>query len=157
VSEEVRRARRAERAALQILRHSLGQRTPRARLREFKRRVAELPEDIRGATETLLVYQETLIGMVNAPESVARRDRIGLAVTGAVFMLILLAVALFVPSPTAFQERVFVIVLAVAAAAAGAFLPGTISVEGYHPSAKVRAAGAIAFAVFILLFYRFLI
>jgi hypothetical protein len=93
---------------------------------------------------------------INEPAKAARRDRIGLAIAGGVFVLLRLG-SDYIPSPTRFQERTFVVALALAAGAAGGFVPGAIAVEGKRPSVAVRATGAIALAVFIIiLFYRFI-
>jgi hypothetical protein len=90
------------------------------------------------------------------PAKAARRDRIGLAIAGGVFVLLRL-ISDYIPSPTRFLERTFVIALALAAGAAGGFIPGAIAVEGKRPSVGVRATGAIGLAVFIIiLFYRFI-
>jgi len=63
----------------------------------------------------------------------------------------------YIPSPTRFQERAFVIALALVAEAVGGFIPGAIEVKGKRPSVAVRATGAIGLAVFIIiLFYRFI-
>ena len=93
---------------------------------------------------------------INEPAKAARRDRIGLAIAGGLFLLLRLS-SDHIPSPTRFQERTFVIALALAAGAVGGFVPGAIAVEGKRPSIAVRATGAIGLAVFIiLLFYRFI-
>jgi hypothetical protein len=91
---------------------------------------------------------------IDEPVKAARRDRLGLAVAGGVFLLVRLG-SDYNPSPTRFQERTFVVALALAAGAAGGFVPGAIAVDGKRPSVAVRATGAIGLAVFIIiLFYR---
>jgi len=93
---------------------------------------------------------------INGPAKAARRDRIGLAIAGGVFILLRLS-SDYIPSPTRFKERTFVIALALAAGAAGGFAPGVIAAEGKRPSVAVRATGAIGLVVFIIfVFYRFL-
>lgn len=90
------------------------------------------------------------------PAKAARRDRIALAIAGGVFVLLRL-ISDYIRSPTRFLERMFVIALALAAGAAGGFIPGAIAVEGKRPSVRIRATGAIGLAVFIvILFYRFI-
>jgi hypothetical protein len=42
---------------------------------------------------------------MNAPADAARRDKIGSASAGAVFVLLILTLAIFLPDPTPFQER----------------------------------------------------
>jgi hypothetical protein len=94
--------------------------------------------------------------VINQPAQAARRDRIGLAIAGGVFVLLRLG-SDYIPSPTRLQERTIVVALALAAGAAGGFVPGAIAVEGTRPSVAVRATGAIGLAVvIIILFYRFI-
>jgi len=101
----------------------------------------------------------TIVRLMNAIQKAAkaaRRDRIGLAIAGGVFVLLRLS-SDYIPSPTRFKERTFIIVLALAAGAAGGFAPGVIAEEGRRPSVAVRATGATGLAMFIIiLFYRFL-
>jgi hypothetical protein len=98
----------------------------------------------------------TLMNGIHEPAKAARRDRIGLAIAGGVFLLLRLS-SDYIPGPTRFQQRTFVIALAVAAGAAGGFIPGAIALEGKRPSVAVRATGAIGLAVFIIIwFYRFI-
>ena len=90
------------------------------------------------------------------PAKAARRDRIGLAIAGGMFVLLRLS-SDYIPSPTRFKERTFVIALALAAGTAGGFAPGVIAEAGTRPSVAVRATVALGLAVFIIiLFYRFL-
>ena len=100
--------------------------------------------------------QATLMNAINEAAKAARRDRIGLAIAGGVFVLLRLS-SDYIPSPSRFQERTFVIALALAAGAAGGFVPGATAAEGKRPSVAVRATGAIGLAVLIIiLFYRFI-
>ena len=93
---------------------------------------------------------------INEPARAARRDRIGLAIASGVFVLLRLS-SDYIPGPTRFEQRAFVIALALAAAAVGGLAPGVIAREGTRPSVAVRATGAIGLAVFIIiLFYRFI-
>ena len=93
---------------------------------------------------------------INKAAKAARRDRIGLAVAGGLFVVLRLS-SDYIPSPTRPQVRMFVIALALAAGAVGGFIPGAIAIEGKRPSVAVRATGAIGLAVFIIiLFYRFI-
>jgi hypothetical protein len=78
-------------------------------------------------------------------------ERWAVFVTGVVFLLLLLAVAIFFPNPTNFQLFVFQTVIAVAAAGFAVFLPGAINIEvPILRAAGVRAVGALA--VFVLVF-----
>ena len=64
---------------------------------------------------------------------------------GVVFVIVLLAMAIFFPNPTAFQYTIFRSVLSLAAAGVAAMIPGfiTISISNW-----LRAGGALAvFAV----------
>lgn len=133
-------------------------RTPSERLQELQEQLKLLPVEIRSAVEMLVAWEEGLMSDLHSDKTVARRDRIGLSVSGAIGLFLLLGIAIAIPDPSDFQERVFIIVLGIAGAAAGAFLPGAINVEGgYRPTVWVRAGGAIGFAVFLILVYRFLL
>jgi hypothetical protein len=68
--------------------------------------------------------------------------------SGIVFLVVLLAIAFAVPNPTDFQYTVFRIVLALAAAAFAATIPGFIHVD--MPN-LARASGAIA--VFVIVYF----
>lgn len=68
--------------------------------------------------------------------------------SGIVFLIILLALAIAIPNPTPFQYTVFRIVLALAAAAFAATIPGFLEVT---VSGIARATGAIA--VFLIVFF----
>ncbi len=67
---------------------------------------------------------------------------------GVVFVVALLALAFFVPNPTAFQYLVFRVVLALAAAGVAAMVPGFIE---FDISKWLRAGGALA--VFLIVFF----
>ena len=69
-------------------------------------------------------------------------------VFGVVFVVVLLAVAFFVPNPTAFQYTVFRIVLALAAAGVAAMIPGFLAV---NISTWLRAGGALA--IFVIVYF----
>ena len=63
-------------------------------------------------------------------------------------VLLLLSIAIFIPNPTEFQLFVFRIVLALAAGAFGALIPGFIEVEFKN---WLRAGGALA--LFAIVFF----
>ena len=67
---------------------------------------------------------------------------------GIIFVIALLALALFVPDPTPFQYIVFRVVLALAAAGVAAMIPGFLQVE---IGAWLRAGGALA--VFVVVYF----
>jgi hypothetical protein len=138
--------------ALEIVRHVHEQPDAKSRLATFKADVAKLNGQHRSAVLTLITLNEELVMATVGPQQ--RRDRLGLAIAGAVFLLLLMGIAIFIPSPTCFQERVFAVVLAISGAAAVAFLPGAIAIEAaWAQNLVVRAVGAVAFAVFVLSFY----
>lgn len=67
-------------------------------------------------------------------------------VTGVVFLITLLIVAIFIPNPSDFQFFVFRVVLALAAGAFGAVIPGFIRANVRN---WVRAGGAVALFVIV--------
>jgi hypothetical protein len=75
-------------------------------------------------------------------------QKIAVFAFGIIFILVMLALALFVPNPTSFQYLVFRVVLSLAAAGVAAMLPGFVEVE---ISKWIRAGGALA--VFLIVFF----
>ena len=75
-------------------------------------------------------------------------ERIVAFVFGVVFVLIILALAIWKPNPSSFQYTVFRIVLALAAAGVAAMLPGFVefTIPGW-----IRAGGALA--VFLIVYF----
>ncbi len=71
-------------------------------------------------------------------------------IAGTLFLVALLIIVLVVECPTPAQERIFLVILALAAAAFAATIPGFITVEIKHPIA-VSAGGALA--VFVIVFF----
>ena len=71
---------------------------------------------------------------------------------GVVFVVALVALAIFFPKPTTFQYNVFRIVLALAAAGVAAMIPGFIDLN-LSPTAEltIRAGGALA--VFVMVYF----
>ncbi|EAR61994.1 hypothetical protein [Neptuniibacter caesariensis] len=67
---------------------------------------------------------------------------------GVIFVIAILVIAIFIPSPKPFQYEVFKIVLAIATAGVAAFIPGFLNVQ---VGSWVRAGGAIA--VFVIVFF----
>ena len=71
-------------------------------------------------------------------------------VFGVLFVLVLLAIAIFIPNPTKFQEFVFRVVLSLAAAGVGAALPGFLHVKmPLWGKGLISAGGALALFVVI--------
>jgi hypothetical protein len=82
----------------------------------------------------------------------ANWERVTAISAGLVFLVALLAIAAFVPNPTPFQEFVFRVVLAIAAAAFGSTIPGLLEVDiGAGGKFAIRAAGALALFVTVFL------
>jgi hypothetical protein len=75
-------------------------------------------------------------------------SRVAVFAFGVAFIITLLVLAAKYPNPTSFQYTVFRIVLALAAAGIGAFLPGFLDVQ---VSTSIRAGGALA--VFIVVYF----
>ena len=71
---------------------------------------------------------------------------------GAVFIVVLLVLAVFIPEPTDTQYATFKIILAVAAAGVGGVLAGFIHVDGTLEQFSVRAGGALALFVIVFFF-----
>ena len=67
-------------------------------------------------------------------------------VIGVFFISVLLVLAVFIPEPTAFQNFVFRVVLALAAGALGAIIPGFLNVQY---KGLWRAGGAVALFVLV--------
>ena len=78
-----------------------------------------------------------------------KSTQIAIAFTfGVMFLVTLILLAIFFPTPTPFQYTVFRVVLALAAAGAAAMIPGFLQV---NLSDWIRAGGAIA--VFVVVFF----
>lgn len=67
---------------------------------------------------------------------------------GVVFVIVLVLVALTLPSPTEFQQLIFRIVLALAAAGIGALIPGLLTIRIKN---LLRAGGALG--VFVVVYF----
>jgi hypothetical protein len=91
---------------------------------------------------------------MNAPADAARREKIGAASAGAVFVLLISQSRSSLPDPTPFQETSVRHSTRTRRRAVGDFLPGAIAVAGKCPGVTIRATGAIGFAVFVILIYR---
>jgi hypothetical protein len=72
----------------------------------------------------------------------------GAGASGAIFLILIVAIALFVPNPSPFQYNVFRIVLALAAGAFAALIPGFLEIE--IPN-WLKAGGALG--VFVIVFF----
>lgn len=77
-----------------------------------------------------------------------RNQRLGAFLFGIIFVICLLALAVFFPTPTPFQYMVFKTVLSLAAAGVAAMIPGFLQV---NVSGWIRAGGALA--VFVIAYF----
>ncbi|HTG34132.1 MAG TPA: hypothetical protein VLB76_14485 [Thermoanaerobaculia bacterium] len=77
-----------------------------------------------------------------------RSERLAAFAFGVIFVIVLLALALFVSNPTPFQYIVFRVVLALAAAGVAAMIPGFLQIQ---IAQWIRAGGALA--VFVIVFF----
>ena len=75
-------------------------------------------------------------------------ERVVAFVFGVVFVIAIIALAIWKPNPSPFQYTVFRIVLALAAAGVAAMLPGFIE---FTVSGWIRAGGALA--VFVIVYF----
>ena len=121
--------------------------SPDKRLVELKRQVAAITDaDHRWAVETMVLATEDIMTQASN-----RSDKIGLLCFAAGTLVIMLALALFVPMPTPFQLLVFRVCLSLGAGGAAWFIPGTLNVSFKYRSFAVRATGALAFAAIVYL------
>lgn len=96
---------------------------------------------------------------INKDSAISATDRqnihfgYGAVAFGVVFVITLLALAVIFPEPTNYQQDIFRIVLALAAAGIGAMLPGALSISfAPLPNAAIQAGGAIALFVIVYFF-----
>lgn len=68
--------------------------------------------------------------------------------SGVIFVATILLIAIYIPTPTRFQEQIFRIVLSVSAAGFVTFTPGFIEIT---ISNWIRAGGALA--VFLIVYF----
>lgn len=119
-------------------------------------RLAALKPKLRDAVEPLIL-KACSISKRDTVTQTRNQMRLWEKITILVLGLILLATvyitAFKVPSPTIFQKNVFCVVLGLAAAATGAILPGFIRIESKTGEYWVRAGGAFALLVFVLIFF----
>lgn len=75
---------------------------------------------------------------------------LGLAV-GVLFLIAIMALAVFIPSPTAWQAFIFRGGFSISLAAISAIIPGLLTVESRFQKFSIRATGAIAVFVIVWL------
>jgi heme/copper-type cytochrome/quinol oxidase subunit 4 len=73
------------------------------------------------------------------------------AVFGVLFVLIILALAIFIKEPTPFQLQVFSLILALAAAGFTAMFPGFLEMGGKQAGMALKAGGTVG--VFLLVYF----
>jgi hypothetical protein len=74
------------------------------------------------------------------------------ATLGTLFLVLIVVTAIFVPSPTLYQKKVFLTILALAAAGFATTISGLLSTKiTFGTQLKIGATGALA--VFVLIFF----
>jgi len=87
--------------------------------------------------------------MISTRRAVPATDRFLAFTFGVVFLVVILAIAIWIPEPTGFSYTIFRIVIALAAAGVGAVIPGFLTVSFRN---VLRAGGAIALFVIVYFF-----
>lgn len=87
--------------------------------------------------------------MISTRRAVPAVDRILAFTFGVVFIVVILAIAIWIPEPTGFSYTIFRIVIALAAAGVGAVIPGFLTVSFRN---VLRAGGAVALFVIVYFF-----
>lgn len=88
-------------------------------------------------------------GFKHKSRDIMNKNLVWSFVFGVVFVVVMLAIALLRPDPTAFQFKVFHTVLSLAGAGVGAMLPGFLEVKMKN---YLRAGGA--FAIFAIVYFN---
>lgn len=119
------------------------------------KRKAQLTAELNKLPEvertTALQLVAVAVELTDNESNMKKLDTPILVFGGAVFLVVMLVIALFVPNPTQFQLLTFRIVLALAAAAAGCALPGFLNIESKIKLLSLRAGGALA--LFCLIYF----
>jgi hypothetical protein len=105
------------------------------------------------ATERITLHVDTInIGGFHMP-TVTQQQQILLAFAfGVIFITFLLIAIIFIPNPSAAQETIFRIVIALAAAGVGAMIPGVLDLDlKFWTQLAIRAGGALA--IFVIVFF----
>jgi hypothetical protein len=119
----------------------------RAALLELER----LPEGLREPATLLLLEGAEYVKHANNHDTAVER-RVAL-VAGLVFLVVMLAVVLFVPEPSDVQRRTFKLLLALSAAVVAGALSGSVSTTINLPWIAVRATAGIAVFIFIWMLF----
>ena len=86
---------------------------------------------------------------VNRPTTHFSREILAIFIFGVVSVAVMLLIAIVYPAPTQFQQMVFRIVLALAAAGVGAVVPGFLNITYRN---LLRAGGAMALFIVVYFF-----
>jgi uncharacterized membrane protein len=112
---------------------------------------AEISDEYIRRSILLVVAANTQITREETMKKMASWEKFTIGAGGAIFLLALLIIALVIPQPSDFQVFVFRLILALAAAAIGAILPGFLEVSGTVKNITLRAGGAIGLFVIVYL------
>lgn len=123
---------------------------PEDRRKVFLQELEKLPGP--NEREIALSLVSTAVDLSDNPHDMKTWEKITMIASGAIFLLVILALAVLVPEPKPFQIFAFRVVLAVAASAFGCAIPGLLHIEGRVAMFTLRAGGALALA---LLVYKF--
>jgi heme/copper-type cytochrome/quinol oxidase subunit 4 len=122
----------------------------------LKGRLAGLTPKLRDAVEPLILKACGISKRETVSQTRRQMElweKITVFILGLVLLVVIYVTAFKVPNPTAFQKNVFCVVLGLAAAATGAILPGFIKIESKTEEYWIRAGGAFALLVFVLIFF----
>ncbi len=123
--------------------------------------LSQLDNDLREPCEFLYFQGHSIgIGRIEAKYTVlAQKEQREKRYfwTSLAMLLVVLAISLFIPGPSVFQITVLRLIMALAAAAFVAFLPGMLTIQGTLPPSNFLNKGAVkasgAGAVFLLVYY----
>lgn len=115
-------------------------------LSHLYKRIKEIPEPYRGLVDNIV--SASLIYGSRAEKSSMQNHRLEktMVALGAILLAASLAIAIFIPEPSAFQYFVFRTTLALAGGCFVAFLPGMLKISLGN---RLKATGALAVIVLI--------
>jgi hypothetical protein len=121
----------------------------------FRAAVAALPPEARDVAEAFLTVSIVMGNPMNSKKATAGTlplwEKVTLYGLAGLMLLGMVIYSLAIPNPTAQQEFVFRLILALGAAALGAFLPGFLHIQGRVANFTVRAGGALGMFVLVYL------
>ena len=125
------------------------------RLAHFRAAIAALPPEARDVAEAFLTVFIVMGNPINSKKPVAGAlplwEKLTLYGLAGLMLLGMVIYSIAIPNPTAQQEFVFRLILALGAAALGAFLPGFLHIQGRVANFSVRAGGALGMFVLVYL------